>query len=327
MAAVCLASAQTTTFPVNGTVDKHTTYTAFTNATVRGPLHPDSKRHPVGEKRPRRRRAPKWNSPKTPTPTIWKGCTSPSFIDLHSQYGLPRMERKPWEPYPQYESNTKGAYGWNQAVKPETDAAAIWTVDEKKAKGSWQAGVGVVLTHQQDGIFRGTGAVVMLGSDENTSLIQPGATTHASFSKGTSRQSYPGSLMGSIALLRRQTLHGRRLVRHSPTAAKPTSRWTPYWSKWNCLRSLKWAAPWTPCAPTRWATRPASSTSSKAAATSTSVTKSKPPRPPSCCPLDFPKAYDVSDPFNARMVSLADMKHWEQAPTNPARLADAGGLA
>ena len=65
-----------------------------------------------------------------------------------------------------------------------------------------QAGVGVVLTHQQDGIFRGTGAVVMLGSDENTSLIQPGATTHTSFSKGTSRQSYPGSLMGSIALLR-----------------------------------------------------------------------------------------------------------------------------
>ena len=34
VAAVCLASAQTTTFPVNGTVDKHTTYTAFTNATV-----------------------------------------------------------------------------------------------------------------------------------------------------------------------------------------------------------------------------------------------------------------------------------------------------
>ena len=33
--------------------------------------------------------------------------------------------------------------------------------------------------------------------------------------------------------------------------------------------------------------------------------------------IDFPAAMDVEDPNDARFVSLADMKHWELAPTNP----------
>jgi hypothetical protein len=32
--------------------------------------------------------------------------------------------------------------------------------------------------------------------------------------------------------------------------------------------------------------------------------------------VDFPMAMDVEDPNDARFVSLADMKHWELAPTN-----------
>ncbi len=35
-------------------------------------------------------------------------------------------------------------------------------------------------------------------------------------------------------------------------------------------------------------------------------------------PLNFPDAYDVQDPFDAEMISLQDLKHWELAPTNPA---------
>ena len=32
--------------------------------------------------------------------------------------------------------------------------------------------------------------------------------------------------------------------------------------------------------------------------------------------LNFPKAFDVEDPYAAMLVSLEDMKHWEQAPAN-----------
>jgi imidazolonepropionase-like amidohydrolase len=40
--------------------------------------------------------------------------------------------------------------------------------------------------------------------------------------------------------------------------------------------------------------------------------------------LDFPQAMDVEDPNDARFVSLADMKHWELAPTNPGAFEKAG---
>jgi imidazolonepropionase-like amidohydrolase len=41
-------------------------------------------------------------------------------------------------------------------------------------------------------------------------------------------------------------------------------------------------------------------------------------------PLKYPQAFDVEDPYDAMQMNLADMKHWELAPTNAARLAKAG---
>jgi imidazolonepropionase-like amidohydrolase len=41
-------------------------------------------------------------------------------------------------------------------------------------------------------------------------------------------------------------------------------------------------------------------------------------------PLDFPVAMDLEDPTDARFVNVADMKHWELAPTNPATFEKAG---
>ena len=41
-------------------------------------------------------------------------------------------------------------------------------------------------------------------------------------------------------------------------------------------------------------------------------------------PLNFPQAMDVEDPNDARFVSLADLKNWEMAPTNPAAFEKAG---
>ncbi len=40
--------------------------------------------------------------------------------------------------------------------------------------------------------------------------------------------------------------------------------------------------------------------------------------------LNYPQAQDVEDPNDARFVSLADMKHWEMAPTNPGAFEKAG---
>ena len=68
------------------------------------------------------------------------------------------------------------------------------------------------LRHVRDGIARGTGTVVTLANEkENLVMLKEKASAHYSFSKGTSTQSYPGSMMGTIALLR-QSLPGCTMV-------------------------------------------------------------------------------------------------------------------
>tara|TARA_B100000427_G_scaffold328542_1_gene341916 strand:- start:2295 stop:4736 length:2442 start_codon:yes stop_codon:yes gene_type:complete len=41
-------------------------------------------------------------------------------------------------------------------------------------------------------------------------------------------------------------------------------------------------------------------------------------------PVNYPTAYDLSDPFLSRFVSLTELKHWELAPSNAILLNDAG---
>ena len=49
---------------------------------------------------------------------------------------------------------------------PETDASKIFTADETKAEDLRSMGYGVVLSHLQDGIARGTGTLVTLSDDK-----------------------------------------------------------------------------------------------------------------------------------------------------------------
>ena len=108
---------------------------------------------------------------------------------------------------PQLATAAKGPYGWNQAIKSDADAYKVFAVDDAKAKPLREAGFGTVLSHVRDGIARGTGAVVTLANEkENLVIIKEKASAHYSFSKGSSTQSYPSSMMGSIALLRQTYL-------------------------------------------------------------------------------------------------------------------------
>ena len=137
----------------------------------------------------------------------------PSFIDIYSDYGIPAPQRAAggggfnFAQPAQLETATKGAYGWNQAIKSDVDAYKVFSVDDAKAKPLREAGFGTVLSHVKDGIARGTGVVVSLANEkENLVIIKDKASAHYSFSKGTSTQSYPGSMMGMIALLRQTFL-------------------------------------------------------------------------------------------------------------------------
>lgn len=201
------------TFPVNGVADERSGTYIFINATIvkdaqttlqnASLLIQKGKIIAVG------------NTISTPKDAVVVDCKGkyifPSFIDLYSSYGiaLPEHTGKPfsYSAPAQLTSNIKGAYGWNQAIKADVNAATLFVTDNSKAKSIRDIGFGTVLTHQQDGIARGTGTLVTLSSArENMAIIKEKASAHYSFSKGTSTQSYPASLMGVIALLRQTYL-------------------------------------------------------------------------------------------------------------------------
>ena len=88
---------------------------------------------------------------------------------------------------------------------PEKNAIDHFSYDYKKAKAMRNEGFGIVNTHSMDGIARGTGVLVALNDQANQAMriVDDALGQHYSFSKSvTSRQSYPGSLMGAMALMR-----------------------------------------------------------------------------------------------------------------------------
>ena len=247
----------------------------------------------------------------------------PSFIDLYSGYGMPPPEknaarRNPFTGY-QFTSNTKGAFGWNQAIKPEVNASALFDVNDKDAKPLRDAGFGSVLTHQQDGIARGTGTLVTLATQpDNLVMLKEKASAQYSFSKGSSTQSYPSSLMGVIALLR-QTYYDAAWYKSNP-AEEGKNMSLESWNnnqdlpqvfeaddKWNCLRASRIGNEFGVKYILKAGGNEYQRIKEMASINTTFI-----------LPLDFPKPMDVEDPNDARYVSLSDMENWELAPTNPA---------
>jgi imidazolonepropionase-like amidohydrolase len=257
----------------------------------------------------------------------------PSFIDLHSDYGMPaRPSARSFDfrAPAQLETNQKGAYGWNQALKADVQAIALFTPDDTKAKGLREAGFGTVLTHQQDGIARGTGSLVVLGGDRaNGMVVKEKASAHYSFNKGSSTQTYPSSLMGTIALLRQTYLDAQW---YKSAQAQQTEGLNMTLQAWNDQQNLPQIMD-----PTQggdlWNTLRADRIGDefgvqyivKASGKEYQrIEEVKATKAPLIVGLNFPAAQDVEDPNDARYVSLADMLHWEMAPGNPAALEKAG---
>ncbi len=249
----------------------------------------------------------------------------PSFIDLYSAYGIPEAKPVGERPdqLPQMTSNKEGAYAWNEALKPEFRAHEHFSVDGRAAKALRQEGFGVVASHQMDGISRGTSTVVALGDNPVHELIlQEVAAHHLSFRKGVSTQTYPTSLMGTIALLRQTYLDGQWYDGQDEEVNISLGAWNGVqeltqvfevddWQ--SAMRALRIAEEFGHSYIIKGGGDEYQRLDDIQATAATFI-----------LPLDFPEAYDVADPYDALQVSLADMRHWELAPTNPGRLAAAG---
>jgi len=242
----------------------------------------------------------------------------PSFIDAYASYGLKKPEKpKNAGDKPQFISNKKGAFGWNQAIKPEIAAYEQFDKDLKKAEEWRKLGFGAVVSHMPDGIMRGTGALVSLADKQvNELILKEEVAAFQSFKKGVSTQNYPSSLMGSIALIKQTYFDADWYSKNTDNKELNISleKLNDYKSlptviaaedKLTALRADKMGDELS----VQYIIKGAGDEYHRADAI-------KATNASFIIPVNFPEAKDVEDPFDADLVSLAEMKHWEMAPGN-----------
>ncbi len=323
--------AQQPTFPVNGVTDVRSKCYAFTHATVYTDYKTKLENATLVIKNGKVISVTANGTvPKDAVEVDCKGkFIYPGLIDIYTDYGLPANTRQP-SPYnfyaaAQLTSNQKGAYGWNQAIRTDVNAVNIFSIDDNRAKQLRELGFTTVLTHNKDGIARGTGAVVTLTSNnDNLAVIKDKASAHYSFSKGLSTQSYPNSMMGYIALLRQTYLdaqwykknadkEGLNLSLQNFNDQQSLPQIFEANDKWNDLRADRIGKEFG----VQYIIKAGGNEYQR-------IDEIKATKASYIVPLNFPQAMDVEDANDARYVSLADMKHWEMAPSNPAAFEKAG---
>lgn len=244
----------------------------------------------------------------------------PSFIDLYTEYGMPENSKERRNGFgPQMESNVKGAYGWNQAIKSDVEAYKLFTHQREQADGLKKNGIGVVVSSKKDGIVRGSGALIMLNnSKENESVLADKCAAFYSFNKGSSSQDYPSSLTGAIALLR-QTYYDAKWYKNNTEKTEYNISLEAFHQlqslpsifegndKFNNIRAAEVGKEFN----VKYILKTGNNDYQRIEDLKASALKC-------IVPVNFPAAYDVEDPLETDYISLADLKHWELAPTNPA---------
>jgi imidazolonepropionase-like amidohydrolase len=324
------------TFPTASPADERPGLHAFTNATI----FIDYKTRVEGATlliRDGKVVAAGLNVP-VPADAVQHDCSGqsiyPALIDIYAaDYGLPVPPAGAGssggggfgQQQPPPAEKKGAAYSWNEALKPEYSAAALFNNDAKAADEYRKLGFGALLTHRADGISRGTSALVLLGSqNEHELILNDKASHHLSFRKGTSRTPYPQSLMGHIALLRQTYLDGQWYKAEGYKTEKNLSL-----DAWNGIQALPQVFEAGDKLDVLRIARIGEEFGIKFIVKSagddyqrlSDIVKTGYSL---IVPLNFPEGFDVRDPFDALNVPLKDLKHWEMAPANPGRLQASG---
>ncbi|MFH7014722.1 amidohydrolase family protein [Flavobacterium sp. FlaQc-47] len=317
-------------FPINESVqNKSKNYTVFTNATIyvtptqkieKGTLLiQDGKVIAVGNN---------ITIPKNSIAIDLAGKTIyPSFIDIYTSFGVEKPKSnlgRGRDRNPLYDTKRVGYY-WNESIRSEVNTFESFKYDQPKAEELLKAGFGVVGTHIPDGVAQGTGILVALNNTENSKqIIANKVTNHFAFTKSAlTNQAYPSSLMGMMALLRQMYLDldwykkGNSETKDlSLEALAENEKLVQIFAsedKLNSLRAAKIAKEFG----LNYILKGSGNEFER-------IEEIKGTNAKYIIPISFPEAYDVSNPYLSNQIELADMRFWNQAPTNLKVLSDNG---
>ena len=310
------------TFPVNGVHDERHTIHAFINADIYVSanqkldsatlLIQDGKVIATGR------------GLKLPKGSVIHDCQGkiiyPSLIDAYCGMNVDPKAKKRKEA-----SKTTIAANWNPAIHPEHQFEQAFPMNQKKVDDWLASGIGVANLHDRDGIMRGTSQLIFLGQQiPNEAILKTDAANHFSFSKGSSPDDYPSSMVGAIALFR-QTQYDARW--YSNTTG-PKKEINPSLVAFNAGKDRLNIFELNSSLSARnvleigreFEVNYLMVGSGKEYMVLDELTE----KAKFILPIHYPKPFDVSDPYQARMVSLAEMKHWESAPYNAYFLKEKG---
>lgn len=246
----------------------------------------------------------------------------PGLIDAWSESEVPIQQ-------------TKSGY-WNQNVTPQRNAAqaAVGLSDADKLRSQ---GITVRVVAPRGGIVKGSSSVVLLDtSSDGRALLTRQLWQHLQMSVPRSgpNENYPNSPMGATALLR-QAFHDAQWY-HEAWAAYHANPQLPRPETNLALDALSAAI--------RSDTFVIDAPNERMAIRADNVAKEFSLRAilrgsgreyrelasivaanrPILLPVDFPEAPNVNTSQALERVELRELMHWDLAPENPARLAEAG---
>ncbi|MDX3773266.1 amidohydrolase family protein [Chromatiaceae bacterium AAb-1] len=262
----------------------------------------------------------------------------PGFIDPYTQYGIKTekaAEQARGRGKPVYQNERKGGNASNGAIHAERSWVSDFVPDKKEAEALQQLGFTAVQSARLDGIFRGRAFVSSLGEGiANQLILKTDSSQFMSFSKGSSVQSYPSSLMGSIALIR-QTLSDAQWYQqaYGKTDVRYLGAPVEYNAALASLSHPEQQSMVFESADERALLR-ADNLLKEFNIKNAAIVGSgyeyaqlqavKNTGRTLILPLSFPAAPEVNQLADQLDVSLADLRHWERAPANTAELAKAG---
>ena len=247
----------------------------------------------------------------------------PGLIDLYTDIG---MSSEPQD------SNSKGAGHWNQQVHAHRQASLLIGPGGDAARDLRACGFGAVMTFPNGGIFKGSGALILLIDEKPRQVVLVSDVAQAISLRNRGKGGYPRSLMGTIALIRQTLLDTQwyeeawTRYRRAPLHQTPPETNLALAELKSYIAGLKpvvvevndeldilQAARLTrEFGLNTWVVGCGTEYRRLSAVKETSLHL--------ILPIDFPKAPDVSTVEKERGVSLRDLRHWDFAPENPARL-------
>jgi len=250
----------------------------------------------------------------------------PSFIEPYGDFSMKKPKPASGGGFGrQYDEGRKGFY-WNDHIRSEQNAVDFYEYNSSAAKKMIDAGYGAIQTHLNDGIARGTGMLIALNNngDDGMRIIKKESGHFFSLKRSSqTSQAYPTSLMGTLALLRQTHFDAdwyskgnsstRDLSLEALIHNKSLVQIIEAGDKKNVLRVDKMGD--------RIGKQFVVVGGEDAYEMIDDIKATKASL---ILPINFPDAYDVTNPHQEWYVNLADMREWKQAPANPYLLSQAG---